>query len=280
MDKIHVGDQLTISNAVPYLTVVDVERQSGVQDIPYEVEYQDDSSLYVGDTRVLSAGVYGKADVTANVTYINGEETNREVVASVTLSEPVAELQARGTMERPTWLPTGSFRWPCSGRISSRFGYRNTGIAGASTYHKGIDIGNSYGTPFGYVVKYPCFFQQEDTSVSGYQGYARFSFTNHANIILESYVTPNYSNTLQACADSLAQKLHSERTMQASDKAFILSGPVYENGVRVDGYSHYDKFIKSGRILFVYSLTYPDSYKPAMPRLFKLIDDWRVLGAY
>lgn len=100
VDKIHVGDQLTISNAVPYLTVVDVERQSGVQDIPYEVEYQDDSSLYVGDTRVLSAGVYGKADVTANVTYINGEETNREVVASVTLSEPVAELQARGTMER------------------------------------------------------------------------------------------------------------------------------------------------------------------------------------
>ena len=144
---LRVGDVLTISNAVPYLTVVDVERQSGVQDIPYEVEYQDDSSLYVGDTRVLSAGVYGKADVTANVTYINGEETNREVVASVTLSEPVAELQARGTMERPTWLPTGSFRWPCSGRISSRFGYRNTGIAGASTYHKGIDIGNSYGTP-------------------------------------------------------------------------------------------------------------------------------------
>lgn len=81
------------------------------------------------------------------MTYINGEETNREVVASVTLSEPVAELQARGTMERPTWLPTGSFRWPCSGRISSRFGYRNTGIAGASTYHKGIDISNSYGTP-------------------------------------------------------------------------------------------------------------------------------------
>ena len=36
---------------------------------------------------------------------------------------------------------------------------------------------------FGYVVKYPCFFQQEDTSVSGYQSYARFSFTNHANIM-------------------------------------------------------------------------------------------------
>ena len=42
------------------------------------------------------------------------------------------------------------------------------------------------------IVKYPCFFQQEDTSVSGYQGYARFSFTNHANIILESYVCPEF----------------------------------------------------------------------------------------
>ena len=80
---------------------------------------------------------------------------------------------------------------------------------------------------FGYVIKYPCFFQQEDTSVSGYQGYARFSFTNHANIILESYVTPNYSNTLQACADSLAQKLHSERTMQASNKGKKLMKKVY-----------------------------------------------------
>ena len=60
---------------------------------------------------------------------------------------------------------------------------------------------------FGYAVKYPCFFQKEDTSLNDYQGYARFSFTDYANVVLESY-------------------------------------------------------------------------KPAMPRLFKLIEDWRVLGAY
>ena len=40
-----------------------------------------------------------------------------------------------------------------------------------------------------------------------------------------------------------------------------------------------DKFIMSGKMLFVYSLTYPDTYKPALPRLFKLIDDCKVLGA-
>ena len=144
---LRVGDVLTISNAVPYLTVVNVERQRYVQDVPYPVEYTDDASMYQGEYKVTSPGVYGKADVTANVTYINGTETEREIVASVTLSQPVTEQQLRGTKERPSWYPTGSFGWPCNGIITSYFGRRNTGIRGASTYHEAIDIANGYGTP-------------------------------------------------------------------------------------------------------------------------------------
>lgn len=140
---LRVGDVLTISNAVPYLTVVNVERQRYVQDVAYQVEYTDDSSMYQGEYKVTSAGSYGKADVTANVTYINGEETEREVVASVTLLQPVTEQQLRGTKERPTWYPTGSFAWPCTGTLTSYFGTRY--LLGSS-YHSGIDIGNSYGT--------------------------------------------------------------------------------------------------------------------------------------
>ena len=146
-DMIHVGDTLTISNAVPYLTVVDVERQSYLQDVAYSVEYQDDSSIYEGDYRVLKAGTYGKEDVTANVTYINGTEVSRDVVAAVTLSQPIAELQARGTKERPSWAATGSLRWPCSGIITSYFGYRDIGVAGASSNHGALDIAARYGTP-------------------------------------------------------------------------------------------------------------------------------------
>ena len=146
VDLLHVGDVLTVSKAVPYLTVVDVERQSYLQDIPYDVTYQDDDSMYKGEYKVLSPGAYGKADVTSYVTYVNGTETGRQVISSTTLSEPVTELQARGTKERPSWLPTGVFRWPCRGVITSYFGYRNTGIPGASTYHRGLDIANGYGT--------------------------------------------------------------------------------------------------------------------------------------
>ena len=144
---LQVGDELTISNAVPYLTVVNVERQSSVQNIPYRVKYKNDSSMYEGDSEVLRKGSYGKADVTANVTYVNGEEIDRETVASVILRKPEAELQARGTKKRPTWHPTGSFRWPCSGVVTSYFGYRDAGVAGASSYHEGIDIANYTGCP-------------------------------------------------------------------------------------------------------------------------------------
>lgn len=146
-DLLRTGDVLTVSRAVPYLTVVDVERQSYVQDLPYQVTYQDDATMYQGDYKVLSSGVYGKADVTANVTYVNGAETGRQIVASVTLTQPIAELQARGTKERPSWFPTGTFRWPCTGTITSYFGGRNTGISGASTYHEALDIANGTGTP-------------------------------------------------------------------------------------------------------------------------------------
>ena len=118
-----------------------------IRDRPYPVEYTDDASMYQGEYKVTSPGVYGKADITANVTYINGTETERQIVASATLSQPVTEYQIRGTKERPSWFPTGSFGWPCSGVITSYFGPRNTGIRGASTYHEAIDIANSYGTP-------------------------------------------------------------------------------------------------------------------------------------
>lgn len=147
IDHIHVGDALTISNAVPYLTIVVTERQNYVDPVDYDITYEDDSSLYKGDYRVISKGVYGTADVLADVVYVNGVETERTVLSSVTLTAPVTEHRARGTKPRPSWAPSGNFRWPTSGRITSYFGYRNTGIRGASTNHKGIDIAVPYGTP-------------------------------------------------------------------------------------------------------------------------------------
>jgi len=146
INKIAVGEVLTTSTAVPYLTLTVVERERYVDDIPYDIEYTDSSNLYKGDYKVLSPGAYGSADVVANVTYVNGVETQRDILSTVTLVNPVTEQQARGTKERPSWIATGTFRWPCSGHVTSTFGYRHLSYSYASTYHEGIDIANKRGT--------------------------------------------------------------------------------------------------------------------------------------
>ena len=217
---LRVGDVLTISNAVPYLTVVNVERQRYVQDVPYEVEYTDDASMYQGEYKVTSPGVYGKADMTANVTYINGEETEREVVASVTLSQPVTEQQLRGTKERPTWYPTGSFSWPCTGILTSRFGYRS--LLG-STYHSGIDIGNSYGTSIyasdGGTVTY-----------SGWMsGYGYLIIIDHGNGYQTYY---GHNSSLVA---SLGQKVHKGQLIARMGSTGRSTGNHCHFGVKFNG---------------------------------------------
>ena len=146
-NRLSIGEVLTLSAAVPYLTLTVTEQERYLADIPYDVAYTDSADLYQGDYKVTSKGIYGKADVVANVTYINGEETERTVLSYTELQEPVTEQRLRGTKERPTWLPTGSFRWPTSGSITSRFGGRKSPGGIGSTNHKGIDIANRRGTP-------------------------------------------------------------------------------------------------------------------------------------
>ena len=147
IDKLQIGESLIMSASVPYLTMTVVQQERYVDSVPFEIEYTDTADLYKGDFKVTSAGQYGASDVMANVTYVNGEETERIILSSVTLREPVTEQQLRGTKERPTWHPTGTFRWPVTGRITSRFGGRKSPGGIGSTNHKGIDIAAPRGTP-------------------------------------------------------------------------------------------------------------------------------------
>ena len=146
-NKLQIGEVLTLSASVPYLTMTVVQRERYVDEVMYDIEYTDTANLYKGDYKITSAGQYGAADVVATVTYVNGEETERTVLSSVTLREPVTEQRLRGTKARPTWHPTGTFRWPVSGRVTSYFGGRRSPGGVGSTNHKGIDIAAPRGTP-------------------------------------------------------------------------------------------------------------------------------------
>lgn len=133
---------------------------------------------------------------------------------------------------------------------------------------------------YGYNIAYPCFFHEERDSAAATDSdnHARFIFTTNTTIIIETYVIPAPRKSARACALALAGSRSKET--QAAKNSFILTGRVYENGQPTDGYSHYTKYIKSGRILFVYSLIYPEDYKPVLGRMFRTIDNWTMPGAY
>ena len=147
INRLQIGEVLTLSASVPYLTMTVVQQERYVDEVNYEIEYTNSADMYQGDYKITSPGQYGAADVVASVTYVNGTETERTILSSVTLREPVTEQRVQGTKERPTWHPTGNFRWPTSGRITSYFGGRKSPGGIGSTNHKGIDIAGRYGTP-------------------------------------------------------------------------------------------------------------------------------------
>jgi len=146
INRLQIGEILTLSASVPYLTMTVVQQEHYVDEVNYDIEYTNTPDMYQGDYKITSPGQYGKADVVANATYVNGEEVERTILSSVTLQDPVTEKRLQGTKERPTWYPTGSFRWPTSGRITSYFGGRKSPGGIGSTNHKGLDIANSRGT--------------------------------------------------------------------------------------------------------------------------------------
>ena len=74
-------------------------------------------------------------------TYLNDQETDREVIKEEVLLEPVAKIVERGTKIPPSYIKPIS-----GGRQSSGFGRRKQPTKGASTYHKGVDWAVPKGT--------------------------------------------------------------------------------------------------------------------------------------
>ena len=144
VNKLMIGQVLNIKEEIPFLSVETVDAVTYTESIAAPVREVEDSSMYEGDTKVLSAGSAGTQQVSANVTYINGKETAREVTNTTVLTQPTEKVVAVGTKERPSWLPKGYFIWPTYGNVTSGYGYRS--IFGSYSFHRGIDIAVPYGT--------------------------------------------------------------------------------------------------------------------------------------
>lgn len=124
------------------LTVENTEQRQHTEEIPYDVQYYNDNTVYEGNTKVKTKGVPGENLVTENAILLNGTEQSSQIIGTVMTKEPVAETVAVGTAQRPTSASSGKYIWPSEGIITSGFGPR-TGFG--SSNHQGIDIAGSYG---------------------------------------------------------------------------------------------------------------------------------------
>ena len=144
VDRLMIGDVLNVKQVIPFLSVYTVESETYVAEVACPIEYVNDDTMYEGNSKIVTQGVPGEALVTADVTYVNGYETERTVVESTTLTEPTTTVIAVGTAERPKTASNGYYIWPTSGTVTSKYGYRY--IFGSWSFHSGIDIANSKGT--------------------------------------------------------------------------------------------------------------------------------------
>lgn len=150
--KIYKNDLLIVTKINNIVNIKYTEYVQRQEEMPYETVIIKDDTMYKTQTKVQQTGVVGIRAITANVVYINGSELTYEILTADTpTKEPINEILIKGTKEVPNVLilaKEGKMPLPLSSyRITSRFGKRDTGIDGASTFHNGVDLAAPYGTP-------------------------------------------------------------------------------------------------------------------------------------
>lgn len=123
-------------------TVVSVASVDTAETVSYQVEYTTDDTMYEGESRVIQEGADGEIVTTWSIEYENGREVSRSAKSVETNIEPVNEIIAQGTMERPYYMSYGSYIWPTDGVITSYYGYRDVTVG--TSYHEGLDIAGQY----------------------------------------------------------------------------------------------------------------------------------------
>lgn len=95
----HGLEEMTFDGMVLTVNRIVTCREVFSSAIPHETEYREDENIPAGTEAVLTPGQDGELLRTADVTYVNGTETRRSIVAETTLRNAVTEVVAVGTGE-------------------------------------------------------------------------------------------------------------------------------------------------------------------------------------
>ncbi|MGL5540329.1 MAG: peptidoglycan DD-metalloendopeptidase family protein [Erysipelotrichaceae bacterium] len=143
-DSLQEGTKLNIVKEVPLLEVETIDDTVLVEVIESPIRYVEDSNLYEGQQKTVTAGTAGSKSIHALITKVNGVEVEREVLHETVTVEATETVIAKGTKKKPVTASTGRYIYPVSGRVTSSFGWRT--LYGQPNYHTGIDFSAATGT--------------------------------------------------------------------------------------------------------------------------------------
>lgn len=93
-------DTVTYDGMIVRVNTKGASTESYTVEVPFETAYCDDPTLPVGVEKILVAGKPGQMLCTANVVYVDGQETERNVYQQTVTVEPVTRVVAKGTGEQ------------------------------------------------------------------------------------------------------------------------------------------------------------------------------------
>ncbi len=97
-------DKVIDSNYILNFKTGTIETVTKFAPIPYETTKVETDELYIGETKVQTAGVEGLHEVEVTKTYYNGELVERTEKELQLVNEPITEVMLVGTKEQPFTL--------------------------------------------------------------------------------------------------------------------------------------------------------------------------------
>ncbi len=129
-----VGEILNVTAYKPPVTIHVTEKLTQTEQIPYAVNYQSDTSMFVNESRTITRGYNGEKVVDYDIVKENGIIVEKIVTNEIITKEPTSALVAKGTKVVPS-RGSGTLAWPTNGGyISSGYGSR------WGSFHSAIDI--------------------------------------------------------------------------------------------------------------------------------------------
>lgn len=141
-DTLKIGQQLNLFQIKPFVTVQTKEVVASTEKIDFKTVYENTSTLYKGETKVKTPGVYGSKELKVEVIKENGVVIASNQLSCVVTAEPQSQVALTGTKSIALFAGTGYLSSPVSHiEISSAYGSRGGGR------HTGVDFRDPKGTP-------------------------------------------------------------------------------------------------------------------------------------